>query len=73
MAPAQRQLLVPAQGDLFEGVYYPEALIAQGWLSPSPQKTDDLFATMVQSVTSGRQATAEAIGTLAQAISAALK
>jgi len=73
MAPAQRQLLVPAQGDLFEGVYYPEALIAQGWLSPSPQKTDDLFATMVQSVTSGRQATVEAIGTLAQAISAALK
>lgn len=73
MAPAQRQLLVPTQGDLFEGVYYPEALVAQGWLSPSPQKTDELFATMVQSVTSGRQATAEAIGTLAQAISAALK
>jgi len=73
MAPAQRQLLVPAQGDLYEGVYYPEALVARGWLSPSPQKTDTLFATMIGSVTTGRQATAEAIATLAQAISSALK
>lgn len=73
MAPAQRQLLVPAQGDLYESVYYPAALVARGWLSPSPQKTDALFATMVGSVTTGRQSTAEAIATLAQAISAALK
>lgn len=73
MAPAQRKLLTPTQGDLYEGVYYPEALVARGWLSPSPQKTDALFATMIGSVTTGRQATAEAIATLAQAISAALK
>ncbi len=73
MAPAQRLLLIPTEGDLFEPVYYPEALIARGWLSPAPQKTDVLFATMVNSVTSGRQGVPDAINTLDQAISAALR
>jgi ABC-type glycerol-3-phosphate transport system substrate-binding protein len=73
MAPAQRALLVPASGDLFEPVYYPQALMARGWLSPSPLDTDTLFGTMVGSVTSGRQDPASAITTLDQALNAALR
>lgn len=73
MAPAQRALLSPSTGDLYEPVYFPQALIARGWLSPTPAKTDELFATMVASVTSGRQGAYDAISTLDQAISAALR
>ena len=73
MVPAQRALLIPAQGDLYESVYFPQALVARGWLSPAPLKTDTLFATMVSSVTSGRQGVSDALGTLDQAISATFK
>jgi ABC-type glycerol-3-phosphate transport system substrate-binding protein len=73
MAPAQRSLLVPEPGNLFEPVYYPQALVARGWLSPSPTDTDALFATMVSSITSGRQNASSAITSLDQAITAGLR
>lgn len=73
MAPAQRALLVPEDGNIFEPVFYPQALIARGWLSPSIEDTDGLFATMVSSVTTGRQDVPSAITTLDQAITAALQ
>ncbi|MBP7741357.1 MAG: carbohydrate ABC transporter substrate-binding protein [Candidatus Pacebacteria bacterium] len=73
MAPAQRALLTPAQGDLYEPVYFPQALLARGWLSPAPAKTDSLLATMVASVTTGRQSITDAISTLDQALTAALR
>lgn len=73
MAPAQRALLTPKEGDLFEPIYFPQALVARGWLSPAPEKTDALFATMVSDVASGRQSIQESIVTLDQALSAALR
>jgi multiple sugar transport system substrate-binding protein len=73
MAPAQRALLIPEQGNIFEPVYYPQALMARGWLSPSPTDTDALFATMVSSITSGRQDATSAITSLDQALSASLR
>ena len=73
MAPAQRALLVPASGDLFEPVYYPQALMSRGWLSPSPSGTDILFGTMITSVTSGRQNSASSITILDQALNASFK
>lgn len=73
MAPAQRALLIPEQGSVFEPVYYPQALLARGWLSPSPSDTDVLFATMVSSITSGRQEAVSAITSLDSAITAGLR
>ncbi len=73
MAPAQRSMLVPTPGDLFEPVYFPEALRAKGWLSPSPEKTDGLLGTMVSSVTTGREDPSSAISTFDQAVSATLR
>lgn len=73
MAPAQRALLSPSAGDLYEPVYFPQALVARGWLSPAPEKTDDLFATMIASVSSGRQSVYDALSLLDQGISAALR
>ncbi len=73
MAPANRGALVPREGDLFESVYYPEALVARGWLSPSPAETDRVFSTMINNVASGRESVSGAISTANQALDAALK
>ena len=73
MAPAHRGALSPLPGDLFEPIYYPEALIARGWLSPAPEETDRIFATMINNVLSGRESVASAINTASQSLNAALK
>ncbi len=73
MAPARRDTLVPTRNDLYEPVYYPEALIARGWLSPAPADVDRIFATMVNNVASGREVVGEAVTTAVQSLNAALK
>lgn len=73
MAPALRSELAPSKGDLFEPVYYPEALVARAWLSPAIEETDRIFATMVNNVLSGREAVTMAISTANQALNAAFK
>lgn len=71
MAPASRAALTPAKDDLYEPVFYPEALIARGWLSPAPSDVDTIFATMVRNVASGRESVNNAVSTLSQSINAA--
>lgn len=73
MAPAARMALAPNPADLYEPVYYPEALIARGWLSPAPSSTDRIFATMVSNVASGRETVNTAIVTANTALNAAFK
>ncbi len=70
MAPATRSSLSSASAsqDKFASVYYPEALIAHGWLSPAPATVDQIFSTMIRSITSGRAQTADAVQTASQAI-----
>lgn len=72
MAPATKEALAPAANDRYAPVYYPQALIAKGWLSPSPATTDSIFSTMISNVTSGRMGIAEALSTANQALNAAL-
>lgn len=73
MAPAQRALLSPQAGDLYEPVYFPEALIAKAWLSPEPTVTDRIFATMVGNVISGRGSVRDALYSADRALNEALK
>lgn len=73
MAPAARMALAPNRNDLYEPVYYPEALIARAWLSPAPVITDRIFATMVSDVTSGREPVVGALNAATQALNAALR
>jgi len=72
MAPATRSSLTPASNDLYQPVIFPQALIAKGWLSPSPADTDRIFSTMIGNITSGRTTADQAIGSASQAIDAAL-
>ncbi|HYF29212.1 MAG TPA: extracellular solute-binding protein [Candidatus Paceibacterota bacterium] len=72
MAPGVRSLLTPLTTDLYEPVYYPQALIARGWLSPRPAALDSVFAAMIGNVNSGRMKPREALDTADQALNAAL-
>jgi ABC-type glycerol-3-phosphate transport system substrate-binding protein len=72
VAPANRTLLVASPSDQYAPVYYPQALIATGWLSPAPPVTDSLFSTMITNITSGRYQTHNALYTADQALTAAL-
>lgn len=72
MAPAQRALLIPASDDRFQAVFYPEALIAKGWLSPLPSVTDGIFAAMIGNITSGRLSVRDALEKADQALDSSL-
>lgn len=72
MVPAARGALVPAREDRYQPVYYPEALVARGWLSPSPSVTDSIFAAMIRDITSGRRDVGQALSTAGQALNSAL-
>lgn len=73
MAPAVRSQLLPSNQDLYEPVFYPEALIAKGWLSPAPATLEAIFAAMIGNVNSGRMKVKEALGNADQALNAALQ
>ncbi len=72
MAPATRTSLTPAADDRYAPVYYPQALVARGWLSPSPAETDRIFSTMITNITSGRMTVGQALSDANQSINAAL-
>ncbi|MDB5265763.1 MAG: hypothetical protein JWM39_476 [Parcubacteria group bacterium] len=72
MAPAQRALLTPAANDKFAAVFYSEALVAKGWLSPLPATTDSIFAAMIENITSGRSSVQDALSRANQALDSAL-
>lgn len=61
LAPARRDLLNERQTDPYKEIFYNSAIRSKGWLDPSPQRTNILFRDMVESITSGRSRTAEAI------------
>jgi multiple sugar transport system substrate-binding protein len=72
MAPAQRTSLAPASNDRFQAVYYPEALVSKGWLSPLPTVTDGIFSAMIGNITSGTLSVRDALDKANQALDAAL-
>lgn len=72
LAPASRSSLIPASNDRYAPVYYPQALIAKGWLSPSPATTDSLFSTMIRNITSGSLSVGDALTSANQALNASL-
>jgi len=72
-APARRALLQAPASDRYAALYYPEALVAKGWLSPSPAATDAIFSAMIMSMTTGREDAAEALEAAGRALDAALR
>ncbi len=54
MAPARQNLLTPPADNLYAPIYFSEALIATGWLSPAPYVTDAVFSAMISDIITGR-------------------
>lgn len=73
MAPARRASLSAAADDKYGAVYYPEALIAEGWLSPGPSATDGIFSAMISDITSGRKSVEQALAAASNSITASLR
>lgn len=73
MAPAYRSALATRPEDVFEPVFYQEALVARGWIMPSAAIADRAFAGMITNVASGRDTVTTAISTAAQTITAAFR
>lgn len=48
LAPVQRSLYGESSGDPFTSVLHQSALIARGWLDPNPERSSDLFRTMIE-------------------------
>ncbi len=72
MAPALRGSLKASADDAFGPVFFPEALVASGWLSPAPKTIDTIFSTMIGNITTGRKSVRDALFTADQALDAAL-
>ena len=61
--PVRREMLVSAPEDAYKSVFYSSALISNAWLDPNRQGTTDIFARLVENVTSGRMRVSEAVNT----------
>lgn len=66
---ARRDLLKERPIDAYQVVFYDSAIRSKAWLDPEPKETDRIFRNMIESITSGRMRTAEAINTANREIS----
>lgn len=73
LAPATLNQLATIPADPVMAVAYAEALYANGWLSPSPVLTDQVFSSMINNVNSGRSSLDTALVNAQQALSALLQ
>lgn len=73
MAPAHRSMLTVRADDLFEPVFYPEALVARTWVMPAAAAADRAFAAMITNMASGRETATTAIGAASQSLTAAFR
>ncbi|OHA91203.1 MAG: hypothetical protein A2758_01885 [Candidatus Zambryskibacteria bacterium RIFCSPHIGHO2_01_FULL_49_18] len=73
LPPARRDLLSVRQSDAVMPVFYEAALQAKGWLDPENVSTGNIFAEMVNAVTSGRARTSEALGAASRSLDSLIK
>jgi len=73
LAPAVRSAFVVAPTDSVSAVAYSSALYTQGWLSPLPLYTDQVFSSMIRNVISGRTTLDTALLTAEHSLSAFLQ
>jgi len=52
MAPARRDLISEGDSDPYRSVVLKSALLAQGWLDPGDQKSDEIFKQLVEGIVS---------------------
>ncbi|OHA91949.1 MAG: hypothetical protein A3J09_00385 [Candidatus Zambryskibacteria bacterium RIFCSPLOWO2_02_FULL_51_21] len=73
LPPARRDLLSVRQTDAILPVFYESALQSKGWLDPENVTTRNIFQAMIDSVTSGRARTSEALGAASRSLGNLIK
>ncbi|MFA6338731.1 MAG: extracellular solute-binding protein [Candidatus Paceibacterota bacterium] len=68
LPPVRRDLLGVKPSDPYLSVFYDSAIISKAWLDPNPQETSAIFQNMVESITSGKQVSSDAVDEASQAI-----
>jgi hypothetical protein len=72
VAPALRGYLSPPADDRYAAIYYPEALVARGWLMPAITTTDGIFSGMISNISSGRSDVMDAVRDASESLDATL-
>lgn len=73
LPPARRDLLSTKPTDAALSVFYDASLQSRGWLDPDTEMTDAIFREAIESVTSGRSRTLEAISKANREIDSLIK
>jgi ABC-type glycerol-3-phosphate transport system substrate-binding protein len=61
LPPARRDLLAAKPSDAYKIVFWNSAIRAKSWLDPSSDETNGIMKDMIESITSGRARTSEAV------------
>ena len=72
LPPVRRDVVLNTSNNAAANIFAQSALIARGWLDPSPAETDGIFSDMIQSVVSGRSDPASAVFSAEQALESLL-
>jgi len=71
--PVRRALLASTPGNAYTAVFYEGALMSRAWLDPNREGSVSIFAKLVESVTSGRARTSEAVRTASTELDSLLR
>lgn len=72
LPPVRRDVALDTANDAAMAVFVQSALLARGWLDPSPPATNRIFQTMIESVISGKNEPAAAVAAAAGELEALL-
>lgn len=72
LPPVRRDLLSAKPEDAFRTVFYNSSLISRSWIDPDPAQTATIFRNMIESITSGKARTFEALGAAGESINSLL-
>lgn len=72
LPPVRRDLLKVKPKDAYQSVFYQSAIRGKSWLDPDPALSQKVFQTMIESITSGRARTSEAVNNTSRELSALL-
>lgn len=61
LAPVRRDIVAAGDSDAYRSIMYESALIARGWLDPSPHVSAGAFQQMVEDVTANRSRLSQAV------------
>ena len=73
LPPVRRDVVVDTSADAAQAVFVQSALVARAWLDIDKQKTDTLYAGMIESVISGKSELSSAVAEVSLSLGALLR